>query len=149
MDKQEFINKKAYFDYEVLETFEAGIKLVGPEVKSIRRGQAQLKGNFVSEWKGELFVEGMYITPYKNATLEQVDPRRKRKLLLRKKQIVSIAEKLKEKGLTATVLELYFKNNLLKCKLGIVRGKKKYDKRESIKKKEQDRIIKRAIKNFS
>jgi len=142
-------NKKAYHDYEVLSTYEAGVVLSGSEVKSIRHNQCSLKGNFVHEWHGELFVEGMHVVPYKFATMEQPNPLRKRKLLLKKKEIQKIVTTLKEKGVSCVVLELVIRHQLVKAIIGVVRGKKLHDKRATLKKKEEDRTIARALKAFS
>ncbi len=142
-------NKKAYHDYEVLQTFEAGIVLVGSEVKSIRAGNAQLKGNFVQEWHGELIVENMHISPYRYTTVGEVPALRRRKLLLRKKEIIKIGAELATKGISATILSLYFKGPFVKAEIGIVRGKKLHDKRDSLKKKDQKRQLDSAIKRFA
>lgn len=142
------VNKKAYFDYEVLHEFEAGIILEGSEVKSIRIGNVNLKGNFVHLWKNSLYIENMHISPYKYATQEVVNPLRQRRLLLNKKEIDKILGELKQKGISAVVLELYFKKRLVKAKIGVVRGKKLFDKRETLKKKEEQRSTERALKSF-
>lgn len=141
-------NKKAYFDYEVLETFEAGIELFGSEVKSIKKGQANLKGSFVSFKTNEIFTENMHISKYKYST-QELNPLRKRRLLLKSKEIDKIIEQLSNKGIAVIPLELYTKGALIKIKIGICRGKKKYDKREDLKKKAQQKEIKQALKRFT
>lgn len=143
-----YVNKKAYFDYEILHTYEAGISLQGHEIKSIRIGGVNLKGNFVHFWKDGLYVEAMHVSPYRFATDQVISPTRQRKLLLHKKEIDKILTQTKQKGISAILLELYFKGKLLKAKLAVVRGKKEYDKRESLKKKDADRETNRALKNF-
>lgn len=140
-------NKKAYFDYEVLDTFEAGIKLKGYEIKAIRDHRLNFKGSFISVWHGEAFLEKMHIGLYKHAVIPDHNPLRRRKLLLKKKEISKIAGFLGQKGFTIVPLEVYLKNHLAKVKIGIGRGKKKYDKRESIKKKEQDRELAKTLKS--
>lgn len=145
---EKIINKKAYFDYEVLQEFEAGIVLEGSEVKSVRIGNVNLKGNFVHFWKNSLYVESMHISPYKYATQDVLNPLRQRRLLLKKKEIEKILSEIKQKGISAVVLELYFKKKLVKAKIGIVRGKKLFDKRETMKQKEEQRSTARALKAF-
>lgn len=138
-------NRKAYFDYEILDTFEAGIQLTGAEVKSIKNHQANLKGSHVSVRHGEVFAEKIHISPYKHASREE-DPVRSRKLLLHNKEIVILEEKIMEKGIAVIPLEFYTKQALIKLKIGIGRGKKKYDKRETLKRKAQNRDIEKALK---
>ncbi|MFN7160898.1 MAG: SsrA-binding protein SmpB [Candidatus Gracilibacteria bacterium] len=142
------VNKKAYFDYEVLHEFEAGIVLEGSEVKSIRIGNVNLKGNFVHFWKNSFHIENMHISPYKYAAQEVINPLRQRRLLLNKKEIDKILAEIKQKGISAVVLEIYFKKRLVKAKIGVVRGKKLFDKRETLKKKEEQRSTERALKSF-
>ena len=122
-------NKKAYHDYEVLDKFEAGIELLGYEVKSIREGDINLKGSFVDIHGGEAWTNNIHISKYKFANIKDYDPVRKRKLLLRKGEIEKIAISLNTKGVTAIPLEIYKKGGLLKVLVGICRGKKKYEKR--------------------
>lgn len=142
-------NRKAYHDYEVLETFEAGIVLNGDEVKSIKAGRAQLKGSYVDiSDKLEAFIREAHISRYENSSRKEHDPTRKRKLLLNRKEIEKIALKLDQKGLTAIPLELYPKKGLIKLKIGLCRGKKLYDKRASLKAKDQERNIKQQLKNY-
>jgi len=141
-------NKKAYHDYEVLEDFEAGIVLNGDEVKSIKQGQANLKGSFVDTHQDEAFINETHISKYKHSARKEFDPTRKRKLLLKKKEIVKIEQNIKQKGITAIPLELYAKGGLIKLKIGICRGKKLHDKREVLRKRSQDMEIKRQLKRF-
>lgn len=142
------VNKKALHDFEILSTFESGIVLLGPEVKSIRAGAVNLKGNFVHEWKGELYVEGIHISPYPQAHGVILEPTRQRKLLLHTKEIAKILAHLHQKGNTCVVLSLQNKRALIKATIGLVRGKKLHDKRETLKRKDEERDTQRAIKNF-
>lgn len=140
-------NKKVYHNYSIEDTFEAGIVLAGHEVKSIKSGQASLSGAFVSIKGGEAFLKNAYIGKYKQASnLEGYNESQDRKLLLHKKEIQRLATRLNEKGLTLVPLELYTKKNRIKLSIGLAKGKKQYDKRESIKKKETKRRIERAIR---
>lgn len=146
-------NKKAYFDYEILEKFEAGISLLGQEVKSIKLGRINLKGSYVvlkQSIKGktpEIFLIGSSVPPYqpKNAPPDY-DPQRSRKLLLRKQEIKHLIGKTREKGLTTIPLKVYTKKGKIKLEFGIVKSKKKTDKREKIKKREIEREIRRTLK---
>lgn len=140
-------NKKAHFSYSIDETFEAGLVLAGHEVKSIRSGQVSLDGAYVTIRNGEGFLRNAYIGKYKQATnLEGYDENRERKLLLKKEEINRLIGKTKEKGLTLIPLEIYSSKKFLKLKVGLAKGKQKFDKRESIKKKESKRKIERAIR---
>ncbi len=146
-------NRKANFDYQILEKFEAGISLIGQEVKSIRSGRASLKGSYVvlkHSVKGgtpEVFLIGANIPPYqpKNIT-KDYNPERSRKLLLKKSEIKYLIGKTKEKGLTLVPLRVYTKTRMIKIEFGIGKGKKKADKREIIKKRETEREIRKALK---
>jgi len=141
-------NKKALVDFEVVETFEAGIKLLGPEVKSIKGHDVNLKGSFIdSDNSNQLWVNGMHVSPYKFARDQVINPTRKRLLLLNKKEISKIIKSLNEKGVTCVPLELYLKGGLIKMKLAIVKGKKKYDRRDELKKKSQNMDIARALRS--
>lgn len=142
-------NKKAYFDYEILEIFEAGIQLSGAEVKSIKGGQANLKGSFVSIKNNEAFIEKMHIAKYKHSADDAADVFRQRKLLLKSKEIIYLDNQLNTKGLTIIPLELYTKGTLIKTKIGICRGKKQYDKRAELKRKSQEKEIRQALKRFT
>ncbi len=140
-------NRKAHFNYEVIEKYEAGIELFGYEVKSIKNGRAILAGSFAIVRGGEAYLMNMQIPPYQMGnTPEDYDPLRTRKLLLSKKQIKEIAPSDNMKGLTLVPLSLYSKGRLIKVELAVVRGKKNYDKRETIKKRDTDREIRREYK---
>jgi SsrA-binding protein len=139
-------NKKARFDYDILEQIEAGLILTGPEVKAVRAGQVKLVGGFVSFYRDEAFLNNAHISKYKYATLDSYDPDRSRKLLLSKKEIAYLRGKSQERGLTVVPLSIYTKGRLIKVGLGIGRGKKLHDKRRTIKKREQDREMRRAVK---
>lgn len=140
-------NKKAYHSYSIEDTLEAGLVLAGHEVKSVREGQASLTGAYVTIRNGEAFLRNAYIGKYKRATnLESYDENRERKLLLHKSEINRLIGKTKEKGLTLIPLELYTSRKRIKLKIGLAKGKKQFDKRESIKKKELKRKIDRTIR---
>ena len=142
-------NKKATFDHEILEKFEAGLVLTGQEVKSIRSGHVSLNGTFVTFHKNEAMLTNVHIPKYKFAgSLPDYDPEHSRKILLHRKEINKLRGKLQEKGLTIVPLSIYTKGRRIKVKIAIVRGKKKHDKRRDIKKREQTREIKRAIKGI-
>lgn len=136
-------NKKAYHDYFILEKFEAGIELSGTEVKSLRMGQVNLKDSYCAFDKGELFVSGMHISPYEKGNIFNKDPMRKRKLLMHKKEILKLFGQIKQNGVTIIPLSLYFKGPRIKVEIGLCKGKKLYDKRESIAKRDADREIQR------
>ena len=141
-------NKKALFDYEILEKFEAGLALTGQEVKSAKAGQIALKGSYVTFHNGKAYVLNMHITKYKPAgPLPDYDPTRTRELLLHKKEIAYLQAKSMEKGLTIVPLSVYTKQRLLKIEVAIARGKKTFDKREVSKKRELKRELDRARKN--
>ena len=138
-------NKKVNFDYEIIEKFEAGIKLTGFEVKSIKKNQGSLEGSYIIVRGGEAFIVNMFIPPYQeNNTPKGYESRSNRKILLTKPEIKRLSE-TENAGLTVVPISLYNKNNLIKLSLAIVKGKKKYDKRESIKKREDDRRVKREF----
>jgi SsrA-binding protein len=136
-------NRKARHDYFIIEAFEAGIVLTGTEVKSLRQGNANLQDSYAELRSGEVWLEGMHINPYEHGSIYNHEPRRKRKLLLQKKQIRKLLGGLKEKGLTLIPLSVYFKGPYAKVELALARGKKSYDKREAIAKRESDRDIAR------
>ena len=139
------INKKAGFDYEILETIEAGLVLEGHEVKSIKTGKASIKGSYVKMLEGTPYLIGAIISPYQVAnTPKSYDPQRSRKLLLSKKEIATLTGTSKAHGLTLVPLKIYDKKGKLKLLVGIARGKKKYDKREAIKKKDIQRTKERG-----
>jgi SsrA-binding protein len=138
-DKVIATNRKAYHDYEILETYEAGIVLRGTEVKSLRESQVNFKDCYAAVDNGEAWLIGCYISPYHHGTDANHDPERKRKLLLHKKEIQRLLGKVAERGLTMIPLRLYFKGGRAKCELGLARGKKLHDKRASIREREAKR----------
>ena len=139
-------NKRVRFEYEVVETFEAGLILTGAEVKSIKNGQLNLTGARVIEKDGRLWVVGMNIPKYQHATHPDYDPGRIRELLFRKTEIASILAKKQTAGLTLMALAVYNKGDLIKLSVGLVRGKKKYEKREQVKKRVEERALARRLK---
>ena len=139
-------NRKARHDYFVLETYEAGIELVGTEVKSIRLGGVNLKDSWCSIDKGELFVRGMHISPYEKGNIFNRDPLRVRKLLMHKREINKLYGTLKQEGLSLIPLSLYFKDSRVKVQVGLCKGKKLYDKRSSEAEKQSKRDIDRMMK---
>lgn len=144
--KQIASNKKAYHDYFVTETLEAGIELCGTEVKSIRLGGVNLKDSWCTIEDGEIFVKGMHISPYEKGNIFNRDPRRERRLLLHKKEILKLFGLVKQQGITIVPLSLYYKGSRIKLQLGVCKGKKLYDKRADIAKKTAERDIRRAVK---
>ena len=139
-------NKKAYHDYFIEDTYEAGIELAGTEVKSMRMGKCSIKESFIQIDRGEVFVYGMHISPYEKGNIFNKDPLRTRKLLLHQYEIRKIAGKIAEKGSTLVPLKVYFKGSLVKVEIGIAKGKKLYDKRQDIAKKDQKREAEREFK---
>ncbi len=139
-------NRKARHDYFVLESYEAGIELVGTEVKSIRQGGVNLKDSWCSIDKGELFVRGMHISPYEKGNIFNCDPLRVRKLLMHKREINKLYGTLKQEGLSLIPLSLYFKDSKVKVQLGLCKGKKLYDKRDDAAKRDAKREIDRNMK---
>ena len=144
-------NKKAYHDYYILETYEAGIALHGTEVKSLRMGKCSIKEAFIRVENEEVYVYGMHISPYEKGNIFNKDPLRVRKLLLHKSEIRKLLGKTKEKGMTLVPLKVYFKDSLVKVEIGLAKGKKLYDKRQDIAKKDQQREAQRdfKVRNFS
>lgn len=142
-------NKKAYHEYFVDEVIEAGLALQGTEVKSVRMGQVSIKEAYCRIRNGELFVDNMNISPYEQGNRENHDPLRQRKLLLHRLEIDKLMKKVAEKGLTLVPTKIYFKGRLAKLEIGVCRGKKLYDKRESLKSKQADREASRAIRDHS
>ena len=140
------VNRQARFNYEILEKFEAGISLVGTEVKSIREGKGNIKEAYADIRGGEAWLIGAHISPYSHGNITNHDPLRDRKLLLNAREINRLQGKVMEKGLTLVPLRLYLKGRLIKLELGVARGKKLVDKREDIKKRDQEREIQRAMK---
>lgn len=139
-------NKKAYHDYFVLDKYEAGIELYGTEIKSIRQGRVNLKDSFCGVDDGEMFAIGMHISPYEQGNIFNRDPMRKKRLLLHKKEIRKLFEQNQQQGLSIIPLELYIKNGRAKLQIGLCKGKKLHDKRETAAKRDAQRTIERALK---
>ena len=139
-------NKKAYHDFFIEDTFEAGISLHGTEVKTLRMGKCSIKEAFVRIENGEVFVYGMHISPYEKGNIFNKDPLRVKKLLMHRYEINKLMGKIKEKGLTLVPLKVYFKGSLVKVEIGLARGKKLYDKREDIARKDQRREAEKEFK---
>ena len=140
------VNRQAYHDYFVDETIEAGLALTGTEVKSIRAGHVNLRGAYARVKQGEVWIEGMHIAVYEQGTYMNHDPMRPRKLLLHRREIDRLVGKTQTKGLTLIPLRLYFSHNRVKVEIGLCRGKKLYEKREAIQKRESEREMARAMK---
>ncbi|MBQ8062432.1 MAG: SsrA-binding protein SmpB [Clostridia bacterium] len=140
-------NKKAYHDYFVLESFEAGIELFGTEVKSVRQGKVNLKDAWCSIEDGEIYVNGMHISPYEFGNIFNRDPMRKRRLLMHKREINRLYGTIKQQGLTLIPLSAYFNRGRLKVQVGLCKGKKNYDKRESIARKDAEREAARELRS--
>jgi SsrA-binding protein len=137
-------NRRARHDYEVLDTFEAGIVLKGSEVKSLRAGQVQLKDAFASIERGELWLEHLHIAPYTHASVDAHDPERRRKLLLHRRQIDRLTGKINEQGLTLVPLQIYFTHGLAKVEIALARGRRTYDKRKKLAEREHQREMDRG-----
>ena len=140
-------NKKAFHDYFILDTYEAGIELKGTEIKSVRLGHVNLKDAFIRFKNDEAFIENMHIAPYEQGNIFNHEPLRNRKLLLHKKQIKKLQREVKENGLTVVPTKLYFNTCKLKVEIALARGKKLYDKRQDLKAKDAKRDMERALKN--
>ena len=138
-------NKKARHDYFILEEYEAGIVLKGTEVKSVRQGKVSIKESYCQINNAEVFIFGMHISPYEQGNIYNVDPLRTRKLLLNKREILKLIGKTKEKGLTLVPLKVYLKYGLVKLEIGLAKGKKIYDKRETIAKKDAERRMRQVV----
>ena len=141
-------NKKAYHDYFIEDTLEAGIALEGHEVKSLRLNNVNMKDSFAIVKNGEVFLVGMHISPYKMATMFKIDPMRNRSLLLHKSEIRKLKQKVEQKGYTLVPTKLYFKDALVKVELGVARGKELHDKRDAIQEKENKRKLDRVLKEY-
>jgi SsrA-binding protein len=139
------INRKAYFEYHIIKDFIAGIQLVGSEVKSLRQGNANMGDSYCYVWNGEVFIKNLHISKYNESSYLNHDERRDRKLLLNKKEIRDIIKLTQETGITTVPLEIFTMNGKFKVKIGVAKGKKNYDKRESIKKRDADREIRRYV----
>lgn len=153
MEKEDFIkvivtNRKARHDYEITSSVEVGLVLTGSEVKSLRAGKASLVDAYGRIRNGEVWIIGMHIAQYKEATFANHEPTRERKLLLHKQEIKKIKKRVEEKGITLVPLKLYFKNNIAKLELGIARGKRKYDKKVTIAQKDAQRDMQREQKKY-
>lgn len=144
----EINNRKAKFDYEIVDTIEAGIVLTGTEVKSIRSGNAQLKDSYAIIRNEEVYLLNMHISEYKEGNIFNHEETRTRKLLLHRKEILKLHDKIRLEGYTLVPLKLYFKENHVKILIGLAKGKKLYDKREAIKKRDTEREIKKVMKNY-
>jgi len=138
-------NRKAFFDYTILETFQAGISLKGTEVKSIRLGKANLRDSFARVDKGEIWLHNMHVSPYEQGGRYNLNPIRERKLLLNRNELKKLIGRVQEKGLTLVPLKIYLMDNWVKVDLALAKSKKEYEKREKIKKKETDREVARAF----
>ena len=147
MDKLIAKNPTARHNYTITETLEAGIVLTGTEIKSIRNGKINIKDTYINIKNGEAYVYGMNISPYEHGNIFNKDPLRDRKLLLHKRQILKLQEMVKVKGLSLVPISVYFKNSKVKVEIGLGKGKKLYDKREEIAKKDAQMKINRALKN--
>ena len=139
-------NRRAYHEYFILEKFEAGIELAGTEVKSIRLGNVNLKDAFCTVKDGQLTIHGMHISPYEKGNIFNRDPDRARRLLMHKREIIRLGAKIAQDGLTLVPTEIYLKNSLVKVELGLARGKKLYDKRDSAAKRDMQRTIERSMR---
>lgn len=139
-------NKKSFHDYFIEDTYEAGISLHGTEVKSLRMGKCSIKESFVRVERGEVFIYGMHISPYEKGNIFNKDPLRVKKMLLHRYEINKLTGKMKEKGFTLVPLKVYFKGSLVKVEIGLARGKKLYDKRQDIAKKDQRREAEKEFK---
>ena len=144
----EILNRKVYHDYFIDEVYEAGIVLTGTEIKSIRQGNCNIKDCYGIIREHEVYLLNMFVSPYKEGNLFNHEETRNRKLLLHKKEIKKLEDAVQMKGLTLIPIKLYFKDNILKVSLGVCRGKKDYDKRESIKERDMKREALRNIKNY-
>lgn len=139
-------NRKARHDYEILETFEAGMVLTGTEVKSLREGKASLIDGFGQFYRGELYIENVYIPEYLNGSWTNHAARRRRKLLLHRQELIKIERKISEAGLTIVPLSLYFKSGRAKIEIGVARGKREYDKRQTLREQQDNREALRAMR---
>ncbi len=144
----EIKNKKAYFDYFIEDTYEAGIVLTGTEIKSVRKGSSNLKDTYARVKNNEIFLINMFIAPYENGNIFNHEERRERKLLLHKKEIYKIRDKVQKEGYSLVPLKLYLKNGKAKILLGVAKGKKTYDKRQALKEKDIKRDLQKTINRY-
>ena len=142
------LNKKARSSYDILETIEAGIALGGPEVKSLRSGGGNIKDSYAQIIDSQAYITNFHIAPYVQASIFNVDPERKRKLLLHKREIIRLSGKIKEKGLTLVPLSVYLKGNLIKVELGLAKGRREYRKKEVSKERDVKRDMAREVKSW-
>ena len=142
-------NKKAHYDYEITETFEAGIVLTGTEIKSVRQARINIRDGFARVRNGEVWLSNVHISPFDEGNIWNVDPTRSRKLLLHKKQIAKIEAEISQAGMSFVPLRVYVKDGFAKVLMGLAKGKKNYDKRETIKRKEQNQDIAKQLKAFN
>ena len=142
-------NKKAHYDYEITETFEAGIVLTGTEIKSVRQARINIRDGFARVRNGEVWLSNVHISPFDEGNIWNVDPTRSRKLVLHKKQIAKIEAEISQAGMSFVPLRVYVKDGFAKVLMGLAKGKKNYDKRETIKRKEQNRDIAKQLKAFN
>ena len=142
-------NKKAHYDYEITETFEAGIVLTGTEIKSVRQARINIRDGFARVRNGEVWLSNVHISPFDEGNIWNVDPTRSRKLLLHKKQIAKIEAEISQAGMSFVPLRVYIKDGFVKVLMGLAKGKKNYDKRETIKRREQNRDIAKQLKAFN
>ena len=140
------VNRRATYDYEIIETVEAGLVLTGTEIKSIRNGKVDLRGAYAREFKDELWLEGMHLAIYEQGNTNNHEPKRPRKLLLHRKQMDELGAQLTQKGLTIVPLRLYIKHRVAKVLLGLAKGKRRYDKKDNLIAREADRDIRRELK---
>ncbi len=147
-EKTVVTNRKARHEYEIIDRIEAGLVLVGSEVKSLRAGRANLGDSYARVIKGEIWIIGMHISAYKEATFQNHDPLRERKILLHRNEIKKLARRVEEKGFTLIPLRLYFKNNIAKLELGLARGKRQYDKKVVIAQRDAKREMEKEQKKF-
>ncbi|MEW5720529.1 MAG: SsrA-binding protein SmpB [Chloroflexota bacterium] len=139
-------NRKAYHDYHIEETYETGVALTGTEIKSVRAGSVNLRDSYAQVRNGELWLLNVHIAPYEPASRQNVDPYRDRKLLMHRKEILRLFGRVQEKGFTLIPLRMYLKKNRAKLEIGLARGKRQYDKREAISKRDAAREMERAVK---
>ena len=144
----EILNKKARYDYEILERYEAGIVLTGNEIKYIRKGSCNIKDSYVIVKNGEVFILGIHITNYKEGSITNLDETRTRKLLLNRKEINKLQGTVEIKGYTIVPVKLYFVNNRAKLEIAVAKGKHTYDKKEAIKKRDNERLAAKELKNY-
>jgi len=140
-------NRKAFHDYHIIERYEAGMELKGTEVKSLRQGKCNLKDSFARVQEGEIVLHGMHISPYEQGNIYNHDPERPRRLLLHKREIRLLNAEVSQKGMTLVPLSIYFKRGIAKVELALAKGKAEYDKRDTLKQKEESREMERALKS--